>query len=328
MKLAAYAALLALSLVAPFLFYPVFLMQALCMAIFASAFNLLFGYVGLLSFGHAAFFGSAAYIAGYAVKDLGLSPELAIIAGAGVGAALGFLIGGLAVRRQGIYFAMITFALAEIVYFVCIQTSFTGGENGLQSVPRGRLFSIIDLENDFVMYYFVLCIFLGSTALIYRIVHSPFGRAIAGIRGNETRAVSLGYRVEWFKIGAFVLSAALAGVAGATKTIVMHFASLTDVHWHMSGEVVLMTLLGGLGTMTGPPIGALLVVTLSEFFAGLGDWVTFVIGAIFVACVLGFREGIVGAASRGISSVKGQWQARSYSGIECPAAPSSFEKQE
>jgi branched-chain amino acid transport system permease protein len=289
------AALLALGIAAPFVVYPVFVMQALCFAIYASAFNLLFGYTGLLSFGHAAFFGFAAYITGYVVKVEGLSPELGILLGGLTGAALGAVIGGLAIRRQGIYFAMITFALAEVVYFVCLQAPFTGGEDGLQSVPRGSLLGVVDLDRPLVMYYFVLAEFILCLLLIRRIVDSPFGQVLKGIRENEPRAISLGYRTNRYKLLAFVLSAGLSGIAAGTKTIVMQFASLSDVHWHRSGEVVLMTLLGGVGTIAGPPLGALFVVTLNERLAELGEWVTFILGAIFVACVLAFRQGFVGA---------------------------------
>lgn len=286
--------LLALGMAAPFLLYPVFVMQALCFAIYASAFNLLFGYTGLLSFGHAAFFGFAAYVTGHAVKVIGVTPEIGILVGGLAGAALGALIGGLAIRRQGIYFAMITFALAEVVYFVCVQAPFTGGEDGLQSVPPGRLFGLVDLDRPLTMYYLVLVEFILCLLVIRRIVDSPFGQVLKGIRENETRAISLGYRTNRYKLLAFVLSAGLSGIAGGTKTIVMQFASLSDVHWHRSGEVVLMTLLGGVGTISGPPLGALFVVTLNEQLAELGEWVTFILGAIFVACVLAFRRGFVG----------------------------------
>jgi branched-chain amino acid transport system permease protein len=286
--------LLALGMAAPFLLYPVFVMQALCFAIYASAFNLLFGYTGLLSFGHAAFFGFAAYVTGHAVKVIGVTPEIGILVGGLAGAALGALIGGLAIRRQGIYFAMITFALAEVVYFVCVQAPFTGGEDGLQSVPPGRLFGLVDLDRPLTMYYLVLVEFILCLLVIRRIVDSPFGQVLKGIRENDTRAISLGYRTNRYKLLAFVLSAGLSGIAGGTKTIVMQFASLSDVHWHRSGEVVLMTLLGGVGTISGPPLGALFVVTLNEQLAELGEWVTFILGAIFVACVLAFRRGFVG----------------------------------
>jgi len=289
-----YAVAFAAALAAPHFAYPVFLMQILCFALYASAFNLLFGYTGLLSFGHAAFFGSAAYVTGHTVKVMGFTPELGILAGALTAAALGLVIGGLAIRRQGIYFAMITFALAEVVYFVALQAPFTGGEDGLQSVPRGKLFGLIDLSNPFRMYYFVLAIYIAGLLFIYRITRSPFGQVLRGIRENEARTISLGYKTDRYKLVAFVLSATLAGVAGGTKTLVMQLASLTDVHWHKSGEVVMMTLLGGVGTIAGPSVGAALVVTLNETLAELGEWVTFIIGAFFVACVLAFRRGIVG----------------------------------
>jgi branched-chain amino acid transport system permease protein len=291
---AAVATLLLLGVVAPFLVYPVFVMQALCFAIYASAFNLLFGYTGLLSFGHAAFFGFAAYVTGHTVKEMGLTPELGILLGGLAGAALGAAIGGLAIRRQGIYFAMITFALAEVVYFACLQAPFTGGEDGLQSVPRGYLLGLIDLDRPLAMYYFVLVEFVLCLLFIRRVVDSPFGQVLKGIRENEPRAISLGYKTSRYKLVAVVLSAGLSGIAAGTKTIVMQFASLSDVHWHRSGEVVLMTLLGGVGTIAGPPVGAFFVVTLNEWLAELGEWVPFILGAIFVACVLAFRRGCVG----------------------------------
>jgi branched-chain amino acid transport system permease protein len=294
MKALGLAVFLVGALVAPHMLYPVFLMQALCFAIYATAFNLLFGYVGLLSFGHAAFFGAAAYVAGYALKDLGWTPELAIGAGVIAAAGIGLVVGGLAIRRQGIYFAMITFALAEVVYFACLQAPFTGGEDGLQSVPRGSLLGVLPLDDDLAMYYLVLAIFLISLAAVYRIVHSPFGRVLVGIRDNEVRVQSLGYSIGTYKLIAFVLSAGLAGLAGGTKTAVMHFASLSDAHWHRSGEVVLMALIGGVNSLLGPSVGAVLVVSLYETMAGFGDWVTFIIGASFVVCVLAFRTGIVG----------------------------------
>lgn len=293
-KLLAATSLAAFALIAPALFYPVFLMQALCFAIFASAFNLLFGFGGLLSFGHAAYFGFAAYVCGYAVKSLGVTPEVGILCGAASAALLGWIIGALSIRRQGIIFAMITFAFAEVVYFICVQAPFTGGEDGMQNVPRGRLFGLIDLGNQWTMYYFVLAIFVACLGVVYRIVNSPFGQVLRAVRENESRAVSLGYKTERYKLLTFVLSATLSGIAGATKTLVFQFATLTDVHWHKSGEVVLMTLLGGIGTMLGPSVGAILVVTLNDSLAALGEWVTFIIGAIFVVCVLTFRRGIVG----------------------------------
>lgn len=286
--------ILVLALIAPVYLYPTFLMQALCFALFASAFNLLFGYTGLISFGHAAFFGFAAYISGYTAKELGFTPEIAILCGGLSAALLGLVIGALAIRQQGIIFAMITMALAEVVYFVCLRAPFTGGEDGLQSVPRGHLFGVIDLKNSFTMYYFVLAIFLACSFVIYRIIHSPFGQVLKAIRENESRAISMGYKTDRYKLIAFILSATLAGIAGATKTLVFQLASLSDVHWHKSGEVVLMTLLGGLGTIVGPWVGATFVVALQDGLAEIGEWVPFILGATFVVCVLLFRRGIVG----------------------------------
>jgi len=290
----AYLVLLVLAIAAPFVVYPVFLMKCLCFALFACAFNLLIGYTGLLSFGHAAFFGMAGYTAGYAIKGWGLPPELGIIAGTLVAAALGYVVGWLAIRRQGIYFAMITLALAQMVYFFCVQAPFTGAEDGLQNVPRGRLFGVIDLRKDLNMYYLVLANFVFGYALIHRIIHSPFGQVLKSIRENEPRALSLGYEVDRFKLLAFVLSAGLSGLAGATKTLALGLASLTDVHWHQSGEVVLMTLLGGLGTVFGPVVGAFTITALQNYLAGFGSWVTVIMGVIFVVCVLLFRRGVVG----------------------------------
>ena len=289
-----FGVMVALFLVAPFLLYPVFLMKALCFALFACAFNLLTGYVGLLSFGHAAFLGSAGYAAAHAAKVWGVSPELAILFGTAVAGVLGLVIGALAIRRQGIYFAMITLALAQMIYFFSLQSRFTGGEDGIQSVPRGRLFGLVDLQTTLTMYFVVLGIFLGGFLLIYRAIHSPMGQVLKAIRENEPRALSLGYKPDHYKLIAFVLSATLSGLAGGTKAIVFQLASLTDVHWSMSGEVVLMTLLGGLGTVYGPVAGALLLVTLENYLAQLGAWVTVVQGAIFVVCVLVFRRGVVG----------------------------------
>jgi branched-chain amino acid transport system permease protein len=286
-------------LVAPLALYPVYLMQVMCFALFACAFNLLLGYVGLLSFGHAAYFGVASYVSAHCAKEIGLTPELAIIAGVAVAAGLGFLFGALAIRRQGIYFAMITLALAQLVYFFSVQwKSFTHGDDGIQAVPRGRLFGLIPLADDRVLYYVVVAIFLFGFLLIYRIVHSPFGQVLKAIRENEPRAISLGYRVDQYKLAAFVLSAALAGLAGATKAIVFQLASLTDVDWTMSGEVVLMTLVGGLGTVFGPVVGAFVIITMQNYFAGFGAWVTISQGIIFVACVLLFRRGLIGELGR------------------------------
>jgi branched-chain amino acid transport system permease protein len=290
--LAAFAALA----VAPFVgVYPIFVMKALCFAIFACAFNLLLGFTGLLSFGHAAFFGAAAYVTGWVVRSWGWSPELGLVAGMAVSAALGLAVGLIAIRRQGIYFAMITLAMAQMVYFVCLQAPFTGGEDGLQGVPRGHLFGLLPLTNDLAMYFLVLAIFAGVFLLILRIVHSPFGQVLKAIRENEPRAISLGYHVDRYKLLAFVLSAAIAGLAGGLKTLVLGFATLTDVHWSLSGEVILMTLLGGLSTFAGPVVGAFTIIGLQNILADrVGSWVTVIIGVIFVLCVLAFRRGIVG----------------------------------
>lgn len=287
-------ALIAIGLAAPFLVYPVLVMKILCFALFACAFNLLLGYTGLLSFGHAAFLGWAGYVCGYGIKELGFPPELGILAGTATGAALGFVFGSLAIRRAGIYFAMVTLALAQLVYFLALQFPFTGGEDGLQGVPRGHLFGFIDLADTMNMYYFVLAVFLAGFWIIDRAIHSPFGQVLTAIRENEPRAISLGYDVDKYKLLAFVLSAGLSGLAGATKTLVFQLASLTDVHWHMSGEIVLMTLLGGMGTVFGPIVGATVVVGLQNYGAELGQWVTVLTGVIFVICVLAFRRGIVG----------------------------------
>jgi branched-chain amino acid transport system permease protein len=281
-------------IVAPMFAYPVFLMKALCFALFACAFNLLIGYVGLLSFGHALFFGWASYVCAHAAKVWGFPPELAIASGTVAAAGLGTIVGALAIRRQGIYFAMITLALAQMMYFFAIQAPFTHGEDGIQAVPRGRLFGFIDLADQTNMYATVLIIFLGCFLLIYRIINSPFGEVLKAIRENEARAISLGYKTERFKLVAFVLSATFAGVAGATKALVFQLASLTDVDWPMSGEVILMTLVGGLGTLFGPVVGAFFIVTLENFLTTMGQWVFVVQGMIFVVCVLLFRRGIVG----------------------------------
>ncbi len=286
--------MLAVLLIAPNLFYPVFLMKVLCFALFACAFNLLLGYVGLLSFGHAAFFGSAGYVTAHAVKAFNFDPILGILLGVAVSSLLGLVIGWLAIRRSGIYFAMITLGFAQVVYFLSLQMEFTGGEDGIQGVPRGTLFGLVDLKDTMSMYYFVLVIFLSGFWIVYRTINSPFGQVLKAIRENEPRARSLGYDTDRFKLMAFVISAALSGMAGGTKSLVFQLASLTDVNWHMSGEVVLMTLLGGMGTVLGPAVGALLVVTLNNYLASFGSWVTIIIGAIFVTCVLAFRRGIVG----------------------------------
>ena len=288
------ALMLVILLIAPHLFYPVFLMKVLCFALFACAFNLLLGYVGLLSFGHAAFFGSAGYVTAHAVKALNFSPIMGILLGVAVSSLLGLIIGWLAIRRSGIYFAMITLGFAQVVYFLSLQLPFTGGEDGIQGVPRGTLLGLVDLTDTMSMYYFVMLVFLCGFWLVYRTINSPFGQILKAIRENEPRARSLGYDTDHFKLMAFVLSAGLSGLAGGTKSLVFQLASLTDVSWHMSGEVVLMTLLGGMGTVLGPAIGALLVVTLNNYLAGFGSWVTIIIGVIFVSCVLAFRRGIVG----------------------------------
>lgn len=291
-----YLALLALGIAAPLIgLYPVFVMKLLCFALFACAFNLLLGFTGLLSFGHAAFFGFAAYVTGWAVKAQGWTPELGVLAGVVVAALLGLVFGLVAIRRQGIYFAMITLALAQMVYFLCLQAPFTGGEDGLQGVPRGNLFGVLPLADDLVMYYVVLAVFVACFLGIMRIVTSPFGQVLKMIRENEPRAVSLGYEVDRYKLLAFVLSASLAGLAGSLKTLVMKFATLSDVHWSMSGEVILMSLLGGVGTFFGPVFGAGIVISLQNMLADkVGEWVTVIIGAIFVVCVLAFRKGVVG----------------------------------
>jgi len=290
-----FVGLIAAGVVAPFLVYQTFLMKVLCFALFASAFNLLLGFAGLLSFGHAAFFGASAYVCGYLCRTLGAPPELGILAGTAFAALLGTLFGLLAIRRSGIYFAMITLALAQLVYFVELELPLTGGEDGLQGIPRGRLLGFIDLSNSWAMYFFVLAIYLAGFWLIHRTIHSPFGQVLKAIRENEPRAISLGYAVDRYKLLAFVLSSTLAGLAGATKAIVFQLASLTDAHWHMSGDVVLMALLGGLGTVLGPSVGALTIVGLEEVLADkVGSWVTVIMGAIFVVCVLVFRRGIVG----------------------------------
>ncbi|HIJ37642.1 MAG TPA: branched-chain amino acid ABC transporter permease [Rhodospirillaceae bacterium] len=299
--------LLLLALVAPFLVYPVFLMKGLCFALFASAFNLLLGYSGLLSFGHAMFFGFAAYVTAHMGKVWGVNPEWAILGGVVTAAALGLLTGWLAIRRTGIYFAMVTLAFAQMMYFVAIQAPFTHGEDGIQGVPRGRLFGFIDLGESLTLYYFVLLVFVASLWFLNRVVQSPFGQVLKAIRDNEQRAISLGYAVNRFKLLAFVLSAAFSGLAGSMKCQVFQLASLADVHWHSSGEVVLMTLLGGIGSLMGPAVGAFLVVSIENYFAEAGAWVTIIQGGIFVFCVLLFRAGIIGTLS--------QWLKGLYSGV-------------
>jgi branched-chain amino acid transport system permease protein len=293
-QLAAFLVMVAFVVVSPFFLYPVFLMKVLCFALFACAFNLLIGYVGLLSFGHAAYFGMGGYLAGHAAKVWGFTPEVSILIGGLVGAALGAVFGWIAIRRQGIYFAMITLALAQMVYFFCVQIPFTGGEDGIQSIPRGRLFGIIPLSTDISMYWVTAVIFLLGFLLVLRIVHSPFGMVLKSVRENEPRAISLGYRTDDYKLVAFILSAGLSGVAGGLKSIVFGIATLTDVFWTMSGEVVLMSLVGGLGTIFGPVVGAAVIITMQNYLAEFGAWVTVIQGAIFVLCVLAFRRGVVG----------------------------------
>jgi branched-chain amino acid transport system permease protein len=294
LRVVAWAALLGLGLAAPFVVYPVFAMNVLCLALFASAFNLLLGYTGLLSFGHAAFLGSAAYVTGWTVRSWGFPPELGVLAGTATATLLGALFGALAIRRSGIYFAMITLGFAQLVYFLVVQMPWTGGEDGLQGIPRGKALGFLALDHQLTMYYFVYVAFLGGFWLVERTIHSPFGHVLRAIRENEPRALSLGYDVDRYKLLAFVLSAGLSGLAGSLKALTLQFASLSDVQWHRSGEVVLMTLLGGMGTVMGPSVGALVVVALENTLAGIGDWVTVITGAVFVACVLAFRRGIVG----------------------------------
>ncbi len=297
--------MLVAGLTAPLFAYPVFVMDLLCFALFACAFNLLLGYAGLLSFGHAAFFGGAAYITGYVTKEWGFTPLLGILAGAGFAMVLGAAFGFLAIRRQGIYFAMVTLALAQIIYFLALQMPFTGGENGLQGIPRGHLFGLIDLNNSLAMYYFVFAIFLIGFGIIYRTINSPFGEVLQAIRENESRALSLGYDVDHFKLLAFVISATLAGLAGATKAIIFQFAALTNAHWQTSGEVILMTLVGGLGTVFGPVVGAITVGALSHELSAFGSWVQVILGTIFVVCVMVFRRGIIGEIQRLASRKQG-----------------------
>ena len=280
--------------IAPYFVYPVFLMKVMCFALFACAFNLLLGFGGLLSFGHAMFFGTSGYAAAHAAKVWGLTPELSVLFATLCATVLAWVVGLLAIRRQGIYFAMITLALSQMVYFVYLQTPFTGGEDGIQGVPHGHLFGLIDLNNEVAMYIFVLAIFLLGFGLVWRIVHSPFGQVLKAIRENEQRALSLGYDTDRFKLIAFILSGTVAGMAGGTKALVFQLASLTDVHWTMSGEVVLMTLVGGLGTLFGPVVGAAVIVTMQNYLAQLGSWVTVVQGLVFVVCVMLFRKGVVG----------------------------------
>jgi branched-chain amino acid transport system permease protein len=294
----AFAIMVALFAVLPFIAYPVFLMQVLCFALFACAFNLLIGYVGLVSFGHALYFGWAGYVSAYAAKTWHFQPEFALLIGTAAAAVLGVIAGGVAIRRQGIYFAMITLALAQMMYFFALRAPFTGGEDGIQAVPRGRLFGHFDLSNEMTMYVFVLVVVLAAFLLIYRIINSPFGEVLKAIRENEQRAVSLGYKTDRYKLVVFALSATLAGLAGSLKALVFQLASLTDVHWTMSGDVLLMTLLGGLGTVFGPVVGAFAVIAMQNYLAPFGQWVLVIQGVIFVVCVLLFRRGIVGELAR------------------------------
>jgi branched-chain amino acid transport system permease protein len=289
-----FAAMMLLGLIAPFVVYPVFLMNVLCFALFACAFNLLIGYVGLLSFGHAMFFGLASYVCAHGVKVWGWDAAFGIVAGTAAAAVLGIIVGFIAIRRQGIYFSMVTLALAQMVFFFCLQAKFTNGEDGIQGVPLRPLLGMLNIANDHILYYVVLAVFAGGFLLIFRTIHSPFGQVLKAIRENEPRAVSLGYDVDRFKLIAFVLSAGLSGLAGATKALVFQLASLTDVSWPMSGEVVLMTLLGGMGTVFGPVVGAAIVVAMQNYLASLDEWVVVIQGAIFVVAVLLFRRGIVG----------------------------------
>jgi branched-chain amino acid transport system permease protein len=289
-------AALFVALLVPFqtFIYPVFIMKVMCFGLFACAFNLLLGYGGLLSFGHAAFFGASAYATAYLCKEMGFGPGLGLLAGMVTGAILGLLVGLIAIRRQGIYFAMITLALAQFVYFVALQTPFTGGEDGIQNVPRGKLFGVIDLMNDTALYYLVLFVFAGGLLIVHRVVNSHFGEVLKAIRENEPRAISLGYDVARFKLLAFVLSASLAGLAGSLKVLLFQIASLVDVHWHTSGEIILMTLLGGVGTMAGPIVGAAIVVLMQSYLSGVGAWSTVIMGLVFMICVSTFRRGVVG----------------------------------
>jgi len=295
----AWGVALAVLVAAPFIgLYPVFVMKALCYAIFACAFNLLLGFTGLLSFGHAAYLGSAAYATGWLIRTAGWPPELGVLAGMVVGAGFGLIVGLIAIRREGIYFAMITLAMAQMIYFVCLQAPFTGGEDGLQGVQRGKLLGMFSLQSDLALYFVILAVFVAVFLFVMRVVHSPYGQVLKAIRENEPRAISLGYDVNRYKLLAFVLSTAIAGLAGSLKTLVLGFATLSDAHWSLSGEVVLMTLLGGMGTFAGPVIGAFTIIGLQDYLADrVGSWVTVIIGVIFVVCVLAFRRGLIGELS-------------------------------
>ena len=315
--------LLALLLVAPAMIYPVFLMKVLCFALFASAFNLLIGYAGLLSFGHAMFFGSAAYIAGHTIKVWGWPTEIGLLAGMAVAAVLGLVVGLIAIRRQGIYFAMVTLALAQMVFFYAVQAPFTGGEDGIQAIPRRPVLGVIDITNDLTLYYVVLAIFLAGFLVIHRTIHSPFGQVLKAIRENEPRAISLGYRTDQYKLVAFVLSAALAGLAGATKAVVFTLASLTDIQWHMSGEVVLMTLVGGMGTVLGPSVGAAIIIAMQNYLKGLGEWVLVIQGLIFVLTVLVFRRGVVGELAALLARIRKTGNDGTQDAGTTPASPAS-----
>jgi len=297
-QLITFGLMLAFILVAPFFLYPVFLMKVLCFALFACAFNLLIGYVGLLSFGHAAYFGMGGYLAGHAAKVWGATPEVSILIGGLVAGILGWLIGMLAIRRQGIYFAMITLAMAQMVYFFCVQAPFTNGEDGIQAIPRGNFLGSVSMAADMSMYWLVAGVFIAAFLFIHRVINSPFGQVMKAIRENEPRAISLGYRVDDYKLMAFIISAAISGVAGGTKSIVFGIATLTDVFWSMSGEVVLMSLVGGLGTLFGPVAGAAIIITMQNYLAEFGAWVTVIQGVIFVLCVLAFRRGVIGEIGR------------------------------
>jgi branched-chain amino acid transport system permease protein len=294
-EMIAFAIMTVLLLIVPLTgIYPFFVMQALCFALLACAFNLLIGYGGLLSFGHAMFLGTGGYIAAPALKVWGVSPELGIVAGTAAAAALGVITGLVAIRRQGIYFAMITLALSQLLYFIYLQTPFTHGEDGIQGIPQGYLFGLFNLSNSIVLYYVILAGFLFGFLVIFRTINSPFGEVLKAIRENEPRAISLGYKTDQYKLLAFILSGTLAGLAGALKVFVAQNASLTDVGVDMSGLIVLMTLVGGLGTVFGPVVGAFIIVGMQQYLSGLGQWVTVIQGTVFVVCVLTFRRGIIG----------------------------------